>query len=79
MSVSQIATHGVPIGPIRIPGLDLDGTYWLEQQLLDEHRLGLAKQPPGSKVSRSPDDSSPWRLPMPCQSETALLLHLQRR
>ena len=31
VSVSQIATsRGLPVGPIRIPGLDLDGRYWLE-------------------------------------------------
>ena len=47
VSVSQIATsRGLPVGPIRIPGLDLDGTYWLEQLALDERRLGLAKQQP---------------------------------
>ena len=45
VSVSQIATsRGLPVGPIRIPGLDFDRTYRLERLAIDERRLGLAKQ-----------------------------------
>ncbi|MAH12014.1 MAG: alpha-galactosidase [Acidimicrobiaceae bacterium] len=83
VSVSQIATsRGLPIGPIRIPGLDLDGTYWLEQLALDERRLGLAKQQPAwlEGVEISGRQLAVAGLPMPILNpETALLLHLQRR
>ena len=83
VSVSQIATsRGLPIGPIRIPGLDLDGMYWLEQLALDERRLGLAKQQPVwlEGVEISGRQLAVAGLPMPILNpETALLLHLQRR
>jgi alpha-galactosidase len=83
VSVSQIATsRGLPVGPIRIPGLDLDRKYRLERLAIDERRLGLAKQQPvwleGVEVSRR--QLAVAGLPMPILNpETALLLHLQRR
>ena len=83
VSVSQIATsRGLPVGPIRIPGLDLDGTYRLERLALDERRLGMAKQQPAwlEGVEISGRQLAVAGLPMPILNpETALLLHLRRR
>ena len=83
VSVSQIATsRGLPVGPIRILGLDFDRTYRLERLAIDERSLGLAKQQPawleGVEISRR--ELAMAGLPIPILNpETALLLHLQRR
>ena len=83
VSVSQIPTsRGLPVGPIRIPGLDFDRTYRLERLAIDERRLGLAKQQPAwlEGVEISGRQLAMAGLPMPILNpETALLLHLQRR
>lgn len=83
VSVSQISTsRGLLVGPIRIPGLDLDRTYRLERMDLDERPMGMAKQQTawldGVKISGR--NLAVEGLPMPILNpETALLLHLRRR
>ncbi|MEO0493615.1 MAG: alpha-galactosidase [Actinomycetota bacterium] len=83
VSVSQIATsRGLPVGPIRIPGLDPGTTYRLERLALDERRLGKAKEQPAwlDGVEISGRQLAVAGLAMPVLNpETALLLHLRSR
>lgn len=81
VSVSQIATsRGLPVGVVRIPGLDPVRTYRVERLALDQRELGKAKQQPawldGVDVTGRQLGTAGLTLPV-LNPETALLLHLQ--
>ncbi|MEM8708033.1 MAG: alpha-galactosidase [Actinomycetota bacterium] len=83
VSISQIETsRGLPVGPIRIAGLDPDRTYRLERLALDDRKLGKAKQQPTwlDGIEITGRQLAVAGLPMPVLNpETTLLLHLRAR
>ena len=81
VSISQIATsRGLPVGPIRIDGLDPDRAYTVSVISLDDRRLGKAKQQPRwlEGIEVFGQQLAVAGLPMPVLNpETTLLLHLR--